>query len=193
MRIVTRAPLETRHEPEHTTNMRSARFTRVLLSLVLGLAGISFAACGDDAPDAAPPPVVPESTAEAAPGASAPPSGPRAEGTEFVLTASSAGAVTAGQPAQLAIELVGRNDWHVNAEYPFSVQMSTDAPVSVPEARLGRGDAAEFGEEKVRLLVPITASAAGTHEVRAFVRFAMCTEGACLPMERTLSLPVNAS
>ncbi|MCB9661432.1 MAG: hypothetical protein H6726_27545 [Sandaracinaceae bacterium] len=167
------------------------RPTRLGLPLVfVSLPFMALAACGDDAPAPTEPPpnaagaghgTHAETTAPAEPG------GPTATGSSFALVSSTAESYTAGQLGSFAIELTGREGWHVNMEYPTVVQVEGEG-VSFPTARLERAQAAEFGEERVRFEVPFTPGAAGAKEVQARVQFAMCNPSNCVPEERTLTL-----
>ncbi|MEM9194543.1 MAG: hypothetical protein AAGF12_35525 [Myxococcota bacterium] len=166
-------------------------------------------ACGDSEPEGT---LEPEP--EPAPGASASESEPEestrtgaalgeeadgeeAEGEEaasviddpaFELRATAEGPFSSGELSQFAISLTPRGEWHVNEEFPISVELTVPEGIDVPKAELGQSDAAEFGEEAARFDVPFTPSATGEHEVSAKVSFAVCTPSNCIPDERTLAL-----
>ncbi len=115
--------------------------------------------------------------------------GPRAEEESYVLEARpEAGGYHAGNLGQFAIHLTSRGEWHLNQDFPFSVELEGPADVSFPKATLGKGDAAEFEDEAARVDVPFTPSAAGEHEVRARVAFAVCSATSCVPKTATLAL-----
>jgi len=100
---------------------------------------------------------------------------------------SSAESYRAGEVGQFAIELTGREGWHVNMEYPTVVQLEGEG-LTFPSASLERAQAAQYAEERVRFDVPFTPAAAGERSVTARVQFAMCNPSNCVPEERTLTL-----
>lgn len=114
--------------------------------------------------------------------------GPVVNDDAFELRAAATGPYQQGQLGQFAITLTPRGEWHVNEEYPISVELTAPTDVGLPKAELERGDAAEFGEERARFDVPFTPRAAGEHRVEAKVSFAVCTPENCIPDERTLAL-----
>jgi hypothetical protein len=117
-----------------------------------------------------------------------------AEDPSFELRASASGPYAPGQEGRFEIALTPRGNYHVNTQYPLSIQLEAPSGVALPDAELGNDDAAEFGEPRARFQVPFTAAAAGEHRVTARVDFAMCTPEACMPDCRTLALvlPVAA-
>lgn len=161
-----------------------------LLTFTL-LSALTLAGCAD-----APEPTPPEAPAsgEAAPAPTpepAAPAGPTATGESFELTTSTSDtAYPSGQLAQFGIHLAGREGWHVNQEFPISIELTAPSGVTLAKSSLERADAAEFGDESARFDVPFTPNEAGEHAVQAEVFFAMCTDSNCVPEQRTLALNV---
>lgn len=158
--------------------------------LMMALACAALLACGskdtESAPAPPPNPTAEPSTAAPAPAAPAAPTGPTATGEAFELTAEPSGEYASGQLAQFAVRLEPRAGWKVNQEYPFRIELSANAPVSLPKDRLARTDAAEFNEKHVRFDVPFTVAAPGAHHVDAKVSFSMCTPENCIMERRTV-------
>ncbi len=151
--------------------------------------------CGENEPEPDPVPAPepseeaaePEAAPEAAPGADS--AGPRAEADSYVLEARpEEGGYEAGSLGQFAIRLSGRGGWHLNQDFPFSVELEGPATVTFPKATLEKGDAAEFTDDAARVDVPFTPAAAGEHEVRARVSFAVCSPTSCVPKTATVAL-----
>jgi hypothetical protein len=115
---------------------------------------------------------------------------PRWEEAGFDLGSTSAGPFEAGQEGHFDIRLAARGNYHVNQDYPISVQITGPDGVTLPRATLGRPEAAEFSETVARFDVPFTA-ATGHHEVRALVDFAVCTPESCMPDSRTLAIALD--
>ena len=119
------------------------------------------------------------------------PAGARAEDESFVLEArpQEAGYATDALGA-FAIVIEGQGGWHLNHEFPVSVELTGEG-VAFPKPTLGKEDAAEFVDERARFDVPFTPSSAGEREVRAVVSFAMCNPTSCVPKSETLALALN--
>lgn len=169
--------------------MSRALATKGLLAMVL-----CASACGGEAPAAAPPVEAPPA-APAPPTAEAPkPAAPaaavsdRVEDPSFELALKPTGPYVAGKVSSFAVSLKPRGQYHVNQDYPFSVSLTAPSGVTLPKAELAKADAAEFTDNAVRVDVPFTAQSAGSHNITANVKFAVCTPETCVPDERTLAL-----
>lgn len=143
-----------------------------------------LAACGQsESSPANVPPVQPDPVV-----APAEPAGPRLARDQFNLEAATDGPLRVGQLGQVKITLTGRNGWHVNQDYPVSVELTAPASVSLAKARLERADATAFDQTHFEFSAPVTPSAAGDAEIRAVVSFAVCTDANCAPYTETLAL-----
>lgn len=164
------------------------------LRVAVVLCAVAWIGCGGDGDDA---------TAASGGGAEAPtPTRPApgggcgdpaqarevAEDPSFELRASASGPYATGQEGRFEIALTPRGGYHVNADYPLTIELEAPGAVTLPDAELVAGDAAEFGEPRARFQVPFTATDAGQHRVTARVDFAVCTPEACMPDCRTLAL-----
>jgi hypothetical protein len=122
----------------------------------------------------------------------APPSD-RVEDPTFELMAKPAGPYKPGELGSFAVSLTPRGEYHINQDFPMTVSVEPSAALDFPKAKLGKPEAAEYGENLARFDVPFTAKTAGSHTTLAKVRFAVCTPENCVPDERTLAvvLPVE--
>ena len=135
-----------------------------------------------------------EAEPEPAETAEAEPAVPRATDGTFVLEARpEEGGYTANTLGQFAIHLEGEGEWHLNQDFPFSIELSGPEGIQFPKASLGKDDAAEFADELARFDVPFTPGAAGEHEVRATVSFAVCNPQSCVPKTQTIALNIPVS
>jgi 2-oxoglutarate dehydrogenase E2 component (dihydrolipoamide succinyltransferase) len=165
--------------------------SRIEVAVVM-LLGLAATGCGGNSAPASSPPPAPAPAAPAP--APAAPAAPAAAPTDriddpgFELAAQPAGPYAAGKLGTFAVSLTPRGVYHVNQEYPVSISLQGDTGLSFPKSQLAKGDAATFGEKLARFEVPFTAASAGDHEVRAKVKFAVCTPENCVPDERTLAL-----
>lgn len=169
--------------------------------LMAAVVALGMAGCGDDDTSGTVTPE-PSETAQApseeqaagaaeAPGAAAEEAeeaGPVVDDPAFELRADADGPYSSGELGQFAITLTPRGEYHVNQEYPISVELEAPAEVGLTKSELERGDTAEFDERQARFDVPFTPTGAGEHHVSAKVSFAVCTPENCVPDERTLAL-----
>jgi hypothetical protein len=151
--------------------------------LTLPLA-LLLAACGNSGHATPPTPDPVPSTDNTPTG----PAGPSVTRDQFELVAATDGPLTAGQLGQVKITLRGRNGWHVNQDFPVSVDLTAPATVALAKARLERADATAFDETHFEFSAPVTPSAAGTAALRATVSFAVCTDANCAPYTENLAL-----
>jgi hypothetical protein len=192
------------------SNMREARplSLPLLLALALGACGGATeetaaitATAEDDGHEEAPAAEAEESpeepeveVAEAAEAEDAVEAGPVVEDPSFELRAVAADAYATGEEGSFEIRLEPRGIYHVNMEYPMSIELS-GAQVEVP-ARVDRAAAAEYTEERARFEIPVTpGEGEGERRVTAEVDFAVCTPEACMPERRTVAvvLPMGDS
>ena len=136
----------------------------------------------------------PETTTTAPPPETTPPAPaearPRWAEAGFELGSTATGPFQAGQEGHFDIRLAATGNYHVNEDYPISVQITGPDGVTLPHATLARPDAAEFSSTVARFDVPFTATA-GHHELRALVDFAVCTPESCMPDTRTLAIALD--
>jgi hypothetical protein len=171
----------------------------LIVSIVLT---VCAAACGQSGGGAEPPPpAAPSAVAQppavapqsAEPSKPAPPPSERVDDPTFEVAAKPAGPYATGKLSSFAVSLKPRGEYHINQDYPMSIAVAASPELEFPKPKLGKPEAAEFGEQLARFDVPFTAKAAGAHKVEAKVRFAVCTPENCVPDERTLAvvLPVE--
>lgn len=116
--------------------------------------------------------------------------GPVVSDPTFELRADAEGSYPSGELGQFAITLTPLGGYHVNEEFPLSVELEAPVEVGLSKSQLEKDDTAEFGEDRARFDVPFTPTGAGAHRVNATVSFAVCTPETCIPDERTLALVV---
>jgi hypothetical protein len=121
-----------------------------------------------------------------------------------VDTAGSTTAVGRGKPGKLVLNVVptGTKDAPTHLETAFPVRVTLTAPpgLSIAKGVLTKADASLVDRKKgLRFEVPLRAEAAGQHELRARVKFAVCVEDpatsetrVCLPQDREVALRVSA-
>ncbi|MCG8553860.1 MAG: hypothetical protein MJD61_01010 [Proteobacteria bacterium] len=121
------------------------------------------------------------------------PPSPRVQESHFRLQASPVGSYRDGELGQALITLEPRGEFHINQDFPCTVELTASANLMLPKARLAKVDATHFGERRARFDVPLTPRGPGTHEVEARVAFAVCTEETCIPEERRVVLALRVA
>ena len=105
--------------------------------------------------------------------------------------------VAAGGQASASLTIAAKNGWHVNAEAPITVSLSSgDAALTVAKPKLSRADLAESTKETARFDIPVSAAAgtaAGKKTINAEAKFVMCQESACKPVKETLALNIEVT
>jgi hypothetical protein len=130
----------------------------------------------------------------------APNGSPRAEESEWVASGTVARAVR-DAPATLDVELVARDGFHVNAEYPLSFRPLPSPAAEFPKPRFDRGDglvlepcAAGAGDAcRARLPIAFTPRTAGAVSVGGTLSFSVCSAEKCLIRKVDLSVPVEVA
>jgi hypothetical protein len=171
----------------------------MLRTAIASCISVFLIACNQAPAEPAPAPAPePAPAAEPAKAAAAEPAKPaepeklsdRAEDPSFELALVPSGDYESGKLASFAVSLTPRGEYHVNQDYPMSIELSGPDAIAFAKPRLDKPDAAEFTEKKARFDVPFTPASAGEHQVTAKVKFAVCTPETCVPDERTLALAV---
>ncbi|MDH5671652.1 MAG: hypothetical protein OEZ06_05845 [Myxococcales bacterium] len=140
------------------------------------------------APSAEPEAKAPEPAAEAAkPAAEV---SDKAEDPSFEMQLSPVGTYAAGKLGTAQLSLKPRGEYHINQEYPISIDLKGSDGMTLPKQTLGKDEAASFGDKEAKFDVPFSCEKAGEHRIEALVKFAVCTPETCVPDERTLALNV---
>lgn len=121
--------------------------------------------------------------------------GPLVEDPTFALRASEKGPYRPGSEGHFEVQLTPRGGYHVNQEYPISVEVTAPTALAVPTKELGSADAEELTEDRARFSIAFTPNEAGEYRVLAEVDFGVCTPETCLQDRRTLALmlPVESA
>jgi hypothetical protein len=116
----------------------------------------------------------------------------RVDDPTFALALSAPQSISVGTPVSADLSIEGRGIYHVNEEYPLRIVLRSTGDVALAHTELGGTNAAELTPARARFDLPFTCRAPGTHSIEADVEFALCTEDACIPQARTITLTVQA-
>jgi hypothetical protein len=105
--------------------------------------------------------------------------------------------IAAGGHGNASVTIAAKNGWHVNAEAPITVSLSsTDPGLTVAKPKLGRADLAESTKDAARFDIAVSCAAdaaAGQKTINAEAKFVMCQESACKPVKETLALAIEVT
>ena len=101
--------------------------------------------------------------------------------------------VAVGATGTASVTITTKGGWHVNAEAPISIAVTTPAGVSVPKPKLTRADLAASSETSARFDIVLSAIEAGKKTINAEARFVLCQEQACKPVKETVALLVEVT
>jgi hypothetical protein len=102
--------------------------------------------------------------------------------------------VAAGAHGNASLTIAARNGWHVNAEAPITVSLTTpDAGLTVAKPKLTRADLAESTKDAARFDIAFLATDPGKKVINAEAKFVMCQESACKPVKETLAFNIEVT
>jgi hypothetical protein len=136
----------------------------------------------------APPPAA-EPTAAAAAAAPAPEGKPHAEGEGYVIDVKTDGAA-AGTEGTAQVQLSATGAFHLNKDFPTSLDITAPDGVTLGKVKLTTADASKFEEKTATWDVKFTAKDAGEKKFGAKFRFAVCTATTCDPKKEALGWTV---
>lgn len=93
-----------------------------------------------------------------------------------------------GKPATALVRVTTKNGFHVNKDFPTSLQVTAPGDVKLAKAKLEKADAKTFAENEAAFEVKYTAATAGEKKLEATLRFAVCTDKDCFPVKEKLTL-----
>jgi hypothetical protein len=76
--------------------------------------------------------------------------------------------------------------WHVNLDYPTSLEVGAPPQVELTQAVFEKRHAIHLDEDGFEYQVGLTATAAGEKDFRGILMFAICEEDACVPVKQDI-------
>ena len=176
---------------------------RILSAFVLG--GAMIAACGGDAKNSnSTPPkngTEPEAKTNDAPAAAAKAGGAGGEKVKVVEGAPPGGddryalqidtpQAKVGEPSKVVVKVVPKAPWHMNLDFPTSLEVEPPSGVAVDKPAQKKADAVTFDENAAQFDVAFTASQAGEQQFTGKFKFAVCQDEACSPVTEDVAFKV---
>lgn len=135
-----------------------------------------------------------ETRAEAAPppAESGQPSGQsRAEGKGYLVDTQPPEGTQAQKESVSRVVLRTTGAYHINEDFPISLEVRPPADVAVKSPKLGKKEAARFERTEAVFEVKGTPASPGSKRLEATFRFAVCTETTCDPHKVVLAWNID--
>jgi hypothetical protein len=90
-------------------------------------------------------------------------------------------AAAAGKPSVVKVRVEPRGDFHMNLDYPVTLDMTAPTGVDMSASRQRSADAERFDDQGLVFAVPFTPKSRGDKHFAGTVEFAVCGELSCAP------------
>ena len=112
----------------------------------------------------------------------------------WTLTVPDRVELVAGAGGALPIAIDIDRGLSISKDAGLLLDLSPEGGVAITRQRLGRGDAVDPDAESPRFSVPLRAQAAGDYRVKLHLRFWLCGQRTCRPVDarRTVAIAVSA-
>lgn len=117
--------------------------------------------------------------------------GTRAEGPGFSVEVKAPPEVPIGLASTVQVVLHPKDGFHVNKEFPTSLEITPPAGVDLAKNKQTAGDATKLGEDQAVFDVKFTGKSSGPKQFAAVFKFAVCTKTTCDPKREKLAWSVN--
>lgn len=96
----------------------------------------------------------------------------------------------AGERTQVVVRVVPKEPWHMNLDFPTSLEVAPPSGVDVANASLKKADATALDENQAQFDVQFTAAEAGDKAFTGTFKFAVCQDDACAPVTENVEFKV---
>jgi len=97
---------------------------------------------------------------------------------------------TAGSEGEVVVRVVPKEPWHMNLDFPTSLEVTPPEGITLAEAKQGKGDARKLDDSACEFAVKFTPAAAGEHTMTGKFKFAVCQDEACSPVTEDVEFTV---
>ncbi len=98
--------------------------------------------------------------------------------------------VSKGAEATVTLEVLPKEGWKLNKEFPTKLTIVPPAGVKVKKAEQTVADAVAFAEKSGKWSVEFQADSSGGKDFTGTIKFAVCTETSCDPKKEQLAWKV---
>lgn len=114
----------------------------------------------------------------------------KAEGDGFVLEVLPPPSVAVNAQGLARLVLKPKAGYHVNKDFPTSLEVTAPAGVELKKSKQTGSDAAKLEESEAAFHIDFVGKAAGTYAFAATFKFAVCTATTCDPQREKLAWEV---
>ncbi len=118
---------------------------------------------------------------------------PPSEADRYELSIEPPAKATVGEKATVKVAVSPKAPWHVNLDYPTSLELAPPSGVTLPKAKLKKADAARLDENAAEFHVEVVAQDPGTKAFTGTFKFAVCQDEACSPVTETITFNVDVA
>ncbi|HYU16419.1 MAG TPA: hypothetical protein VEL05_10115 [Candidatus Acidoferrum sp.] len=105
----------------------------------------------------------------------------------YTVTLAAPAQVGKGAQATATVEILPKEGWKLNKEFPTKLTITEPAGVKVAKKEQTVADAVAFAEKSGKWSVEFQADSTGGKDFTAVVKFAVCTETSCDPKKQELA------
>ena len=106
--------------------------------------------------------------------------------SRFSIEIQSPKTLQSGRDALVSVSMKAIAPWHVNLDYPTSLEVGAPPQVELTQAVFEKRHAIHLDEDGFEYQVGLTATAAGEKDFRGILMFAICEEDACVPVKQDI-------
>lgn len=96
----------------------------------------------------------------------------------------------AGEAGKVTLKVVPKKPWHMNLDFPTSLEVEAPEGVTVGNASQKKADAVKLDDDNCEFAVDFTPAAAGEQTFTGKFKFAVCQDEACAPVTEDLEFKV---
>ena len=115
---------------------------------------------------------------------------PGGDGERYALAIDPPADAKAGEAAKVTIRVIPQAPWHINLDFPTSLQINAPQGVSVENADLKKADATELNADTAAFAVAFTSESPGEKAFTGKFKFAVCQDEACSPVTEDVEFQV---
>ena len=119
--------------------------------------------------------------------------GSTTEGENHTVSTTPPGVVKAGQEAVALVQVVPKNGYKINKEYPTRLTVSGPAASSPAKLELRAKQAARLTEAELSFRPASKLTAAGRHPFTGTIKFSVCTDEICTFHEESVKWEAQAN
>ena len=101
------------------------------------------------------------------------------EGDNYTLTITPPGAGKVGQPVAAVVQVLPKNGFKINLEYPTRLTATGPTGASPAKLSLSAKKAAALLEQELKFRPTFKVTTAGTHRFSGKLKFSVCTDELC--------------